>query len=170
MDQLKIASVDIEDALILCLAGEVDLSNADLCAQALVNATAGRTPPLVVLDLTATDYVSMAGVRVLGHFADTSRARGVPVCVLLDAASVLRQVIRVARIQKRLPMFDDLTLAIRHMRRRRPCLQTSLTPEGDAAAAARTPRLPTDPEAQPPRSLGYQRGTHVIARRTRAAH
>ncbi|MFI1989113.1 STAS domain-containing protein [Actinoplanes sp. NPDC020271] len=62
-------SRDPDGAAVLTAAGEIDMSNAETFAAALVEAVPSAGRPLVV-DLTAVEYLDSAGLAALFHQAE----------------------------------------------------------------------------------------------------
>jgi anti-anti-sigma factor len=79
-------------ALVIRLAGELDLSNA----AALAGWLAGLAADEIVLDLTDVRYLAACGAREVGAFVTLVTARGARLRVVEPAEPLVRQVLSLA--------------------------------------------------------------------------
>lgn len=82
------------DAVIVRIAGEIDLSNADELGREIEAAAAGRAR--VAVDLSGVGYLDSAGVRLVHVLAGRLRALGVALCVVAPPGSFVREVLDLA--------------------------------------------------------------------------
>lgn len=119
MDDDDTSLVDVtqtvtSEALILRVSGEIDLSITRAAEDRLRAAVATLPPPfLVVVDLTAVDILSAAGLRLLDHLVTACADKGLGVHIVAGPASVPRRVMRIVGLDKTIPTFDDLDQALR---------------------------------------------------------
>ena len=105
---VRITRVVTDDAILLGLAGELDLANADQCGADLAAAVAAAPPPhLVLLDLRELDFLAAAGVRALLSFADDCAQRGLRAALVLDGASNVQRLVRLLGLDRRLPVYSS---------------------------------------------------------------
>jgi anti-anti-sigma factor len=103
----------LPDCALLTLPPEIDLGNADDLLAMVVRALADEPeyPGVVVLDLTATDFMDSQGVR----FVSTLRAR-LPATTELRLATAPRglvaRVLRLSGLRRDVPVYDDLLEAV----------------------------------------------------------
>jgi anti-sigma B factor antagonist len=64
-----------DGAVVLTVAGEIDMSNAGVFADALTEAVAGADGSRLVIDLTAVQYLDSAGLAALFAQADHIEVR-----------------------------------------------------------------------------------------------
>lgn len=105
-ETLSVRSLSMDEgALRLAVTGELDVSSAERCADALA-AAADPVPVsgLVLVDLRVLDSLSAAGVHVLEEFAAANDRRGVATAVLVDAGG------RVERVLRQVPAAEPLRI------------------------------------------------------------
>ena len=116
MDRLAHVHLDtIEEVPVARLDGEIDISNA----QDLADALAGSVPSAalgLVLDLTELDYLDSSGVHLLLDLAGRLRTRRQELHVVAPADAPLRMVLDIAAVEKRVPLHERVSVAVRVLR------------------------------------------------------
>jgi anti-anti-sigma factor len=75
---IEVTSESVECALIVHLAGELDLFSAEVCGARLRQVAVARRPPfVVVVDLSEVRFLAVAGIRALLEFATCAAGRGI---------------------------------------------------------------------------------------------
>lgn len=112
-EPVTLATTATDYALVVRLGGEVDLLTAGPMEVALRDATAELPPPdLVVLDLTAITFFSVAGAHTVDSFAATCAERGVRTHLIVDSSSTVYRLIQMTELCRRTPMFTTLEQAL----------------------------------------------------------
>ncbi|GGM92972.1 hypothetical protein GCM10011609_33050 [Lentzea pudingi] len=94
---VTVSAAEHSDVLVVRLSGDLDAESAVAAQAALVEMTDGLIPPArVVLDLTAVDLLSAAGVRVLQGLVGTFAERNVGVRLAADPDSLVHSMVRLA--------------------------------------------------------------------------
>lgn len=90
---------------------EVDISTADLLRAALLHATAGRNP-VVVVDMTGTSFCDSAGLHTLLAAHKRAQAEGGDLRVVVPAAGAVPRVMALTCIDRLIPCFGSLEEAL----------------------------------------------------------
>jgi anti-anti-sigma factor len=85
-----------EGPLVICLSGEIDLSNADQVHRDLETTIQGC--PRVILDLTELEYVDSQGLRLIRQICTKARRDGIELTLVAPPGSASRQVLDMARM------------------------------------------------------------------------
>ncbi|WP_185981653.1 STAS domain-containing protein [Skermania sp. ID1734] len=100
-------------ALILRISGDIDLATVEETAAILDDATAQLPPPdLVIVDLCAASFLSVAGVRALERFASTAAERGVRTRLVAQGGTVVHRVMHITRLDRRVEVFETIDCAL----------------------------------------------------------
>jgi anti-sigma B factor antagonist/stage II sporulation protein AA (anti-sigma F factor antagonist) len=100
----------LADSAILRPEGRIDLSNADLFRDALLEAVAGAKAA-VVLDFSRVEYVSSAGLRSLMIASKAGAARGVTLSVAA-MQPIVKEIFTISRFHLVLPCFETVREAL----------------------------------------------------------
>jgi anti-anti-sigma factor len=114
---VNIARIDLETldgALVVKIAGEIDLSNADEI-RSQVTASVPHQGPGVVLDLTHTTYLDSSGVRLLFELTQRLVTRGQRLALVVTDHALVRRVILLTKLDDAVPMHDTLDDALRSL-------------------------------------------------------
>lgn len=102
----QLATVEVEPqehAVVVRLAGEIDLSNAeDVRAQVVAAVPHGGAG--LVLDLTDATYIDSSGVRLLFDLAERLQARRQRLRVVVTDEALVRRVIVLTRLDSQVPI------------------------------------------------------------------
>ena len=90
-------------AVIGRLRGEVDLSNAASVRERLLGAVP-NTATVLVLDLSATDYLDSSGVRLIFELAHRLEARGQRLELVVSENSAISRLFVLTEMQRVVPM------------------------------------------------------------------
>jgi anti-anti-sigma factor len=108
MSELARVEVDPGDeACVVHVRGEVDISNAPGLLAAIENALTNETPGLT-LDLTGTTYLDSAGVQLLFVLAERLKDRRHQLRLIVPEESPVRAVLELTGLQKLVPMDTHL--------------------------------------------------------------
>ena len=107
---MEAAKVHLSDSVILRPAGRIDLSNADLFKEVLLEAVAAAKAA-VILDLSAIEYVSSAGLRSLIIASKAAAARGVRVGVAA-LQPIVGEIFTISRFHLVVPRFETVREAV----------------------------------------------------------
>lgn len=100
-------------ALIVAMAGELDLSNAPTF-EAEIRAGLGEVAS-VIIDLTRVTYFDSSGVRMLDHIAEASGQRGLELRIVAPSDGRARQILRICAFREEL-LFETLAEAMESLR------------------------------------------------------
>jgi anti-anti-sigma factor len=95
--------------------GELDASNVDDVLAQLVALVANHAPGLV-LDLSETQYLDSAGVRVLFELARLLRSRRQELRIFVPADGIVRKVLVLTAVADVVPLHDGVDEAVAAMR------------------------------------------------------
>ena len=107
--EFAVRAARVQGAYVVAPAGELDLGTVDE-----VRAALDRRPPeseALVLDLRGLTFFDTSGMRLIVQAAQDARENGHRLAILRGSADV-QQLFRLARIEDRLPFFDDLGQAL----------------------------------------------------------
>jgi anti-anti-sigma factor len=107
---LRISTETVPEAIVLHVAGEVDLANVTMLSNAI--AEAYWTNERVIVDLSRLDYLDGAGVHILERFAQRHRRR----FVVVGSEPGVRRVLEVLGVIEALPVKDSLEAAREYLR------------------------------------------------------
>jgi anti-anti-sigma factor len=100
-----------DGVLIVAVAGEIDLSNADSIRDEVVDAV-GTAHDRVALDLTATTYLDSTGVRLLFDLATRMQARRRRLALVVTDRAIVRRVIVLTKLDEAVPVYPSLDDAV----------------------------------------------------------
>jgi anti-anti-sigma factor len=106
MSRFVIESEARDDAVVLRLAGELDLGTANQVEAALESAL-GRSPRVVVIDLRDLSFIDSTGLRVVLDAEASSRQNGYALRLVRGPAQVDR-VFKLTGMDSHLTMGDEL--------------------------------------------------------------
>lgn len=98
------------DAVVIRIAGEIDLSNVDRLRARLL-AGVGDAPALV-LDLSDTTHLDSTGIRLLLQVHETLRARRRSIRLVVPDGALIGRVIRLTGLHEQLPVDPDIGAAV----------------------------------------------------------
>lgn len=105
------ASLDrTRDAVVVAVAGELDLATAPIL-QERITAAQELQPPLLVLDLRELTFMDSTGLRIV-LAADSAARREVRRLVVVRGPDSVHRVFLMALLDKRLELVDDLEAAL----------------------------------------------------------
>lgn len=110
---MKLLRHDRSDALLIAATGQIDHASADAFltgVQGMLAAQDSSRP--LVLDLSAVEYISSAGLRALMVIARQVKSDGGGVGVA-HLQPLVREVFAIARFDLIVPCYDDVEAAIR---------------------------------------------------------
>ncbi|MEU0511719.1 MULTISPECIES: STAS domain-containing protein [Amycolatopsis] len=105
--------ITTDNAVIIHLAGELDLSTIEGCGADLREVVA-RTPPpsAVVLDLRELTFLSACGLRIIREFALTGASHGTPTAVVARPGGIVRRVLDAGLTDGSVPVCGNLDTAL----------------------------------------------------------
>jgi len=118
----ELATVEIERArgiLIARIAGEIDASNATRIQVQVLEAVANEGVG-VVLDLTQTDYIDSAGVRVLFDVGERLQVRGMELRLVAPRESFTADLLGTVQMAERFAVDDARDAAVEALLERMP--------------------------------------------------
>lgn len=114
----EMASVIVErhdDLRVALLAGEVDISNAPRLEREISDVAPNEDPGLV-LDLSATQYLDSAGIRMLFELAERLKGRRQMLVLVVPADSLIRHSLLVTEVDQAITMRETLPDAVERLR------------------------------------------------------
>jgi anti-anti-sigma factor len=93
------------------LRGELDASNVEHVLDRVIGSVANEAPGMV-LDLTHTNYLDSAGVRILFELARRLRTRRQQLRIVVPANGVVRRVLVLTALGDVVPLDDDVEQAV----------------------------------------------------------
>ena len=97
--------------LVARVTGEVDLSNATLVTDRLIEATP-NSATVLVLDLSDTSYLDSSGVRMLFELAQRLRNRGQELQLVVPEESNVRRVLLLTEVERVVPLSSYVEAAV----------------------------------------------------------
>ena len=107
--ELAVRAEQDRRAWVVTPAGELDLSNVEAVRTAI--ARRPESCDALVLDLSALEFLDTSGLRLVLETLHETRVAGVRYALVRGTADVQRLFV-LARLETRLPFFDDLSAAI----------------------------------------------------------
>jgi anti-anti-sigma factor len=119
MSHVSVTDTVEREALVVALAGDLDIRTAPAYAIKLHDVISARTPEcrFVVLDLRRIDFCGVAGLCMLMQFADACTDEGQQLCVLAGANVAVRRILGRTELGVHLPIANDLGEALARLRR-----------------------------------------------------
>jgi anti-anti-sigma factor len=111
---MTLANIDVasrDGILIVAVAGEIDLSNADDIRDEVVDAI-GTEHDRVALDLTRTTYLDSTGVRLLFDLATRMQDRRRRLALVVADRAIVRRVILLTKLDGAVPVHGSLDEAL----------------------------------------------------------
>jgi anti-anti-sigma factor len=112
---MSLADVQISHApgaLVACLIGEVDMSNAEDLGATVIGATPSDARG-VVLDLSAVEYLDSAGIYVIHGMRASLLARGQRLVLVIPADSPVHDALRLSGAERPGELVEGLDAALR---------------------------------------------------------
>jgi anti-sigma B factor antagonist/stage II sporulation protein AA (anti-sigma F factor antagonist) len=107
---MNLTQKQLANSVILLPAGRIDLSNADLFKDALLEAVSAAKAA-VVLDFSGVEYVSSAGLRSLMIASKTGAERSVKLAVAA-MQPIVKEIFTISRFHLVLPCFETVRDAL----------------------------------------------------------
>ncbi len=107
----QVRSHAIPGGCVVTVVGEVDLSNA----KAVFDRVLSLVPPeatLVVLDLSATDYLDSSGIALVFRLADRLRVGRQELRLVVPTAAAIRAVLDITAVDQVVPVHASLAEAV----------------------------------------------------------
>jgi anti-sigma B factor antagonist len=114
---LSLADVRFTDqgaAVVACVTGEVDLSNAESIRGAVSEATPNRALA-VILDFSHLDYLDSAGIQLIYQLRDDLRMRGQRLGLVVPPDSPATDALRLAGVERHLATAATVADALREL-------------------------------------------------------
>lgn len=108
---MKISARQVDQATILDVTGNIDMSNSPEVRKALLQEIRAKRAPRVVLNLTSVEYIDSSGVASLIEGLKASRESGARF-VLFGLNASAREVLKISRLLKLFEIYDDEAQAI----------------------------------------------------------
>ena len=108
---MKISARRIDQATILDVTGNIDMSNSPEVRKALLLEIRAKRAPRVVLNLTSVEYIDSSGVASLIEGLKASRESGARF-VLFGLNESAREVLKISRLLKLFEIYEDEAQAI----------------------------------------------------------
>jgi anti-sigma B factor antagonist len=108
---VKISARQVDQATILDVTGNIDMSNSPEVRKALLQEIRAKRAPRVVLNLTSVEYIDSSGVASLIEGLKASREAGARF-VLFGLNESAREVLKISRLLKLFEIYDDEAQAI----------------------------------------------------------
>lgn len=108
---MKIATRRVDQATILDVTGNIDMSNSPEVRKVLLQQLRDRTVSRVVLNLSGVNYIDSSGVASLVEGLKASRDSGSRL-VLFGLNNAAREVLKISRLLKLFEIYDDEAQAI----------------------------------------------------------
>lgn len=103
----------IDGGLVLRVGGELDLATAADIRAALSAATEGmRAPSMLVLDITAVEFMSAAGVHLVRGVMTSCASQGVRSYLVVDSGSHAQRLLRMVAFSDDIRIFTSVDAAI----------------------------------------------------------
>jgi anti-sigma B factor antagonist len=99
-------------ALVARVTGEIDLSNADDIG-AVIALQMSNQARMLVLDLTAIEYLDSAGMRLIFRLQEKLRARGQTLRLVIPGASAANDALRLAGVAGAVEILETAADALR---------------------------------------------------------
>ena len=108
---MKISARRVEQATILDVSGNIDISNSPEVRKALLKEIREKGVSRVVLNLSGVGYIDSSGVASLVEGLKASRDLGSRL-ILFGLSESAREVLKISRLLKLFEVYDDETQAI----------------------------------------------------------
>ena len=111
MDDLLKKQTNVEDSVVLELAGDIDLNCSNLMREILMDAF-GSKPEAVILDLSAVTFMDSSGLATLVEALQTSRKEKISL-KLVGLQSQVKSLFEIARLEQLFDLFDSQEEALK---------------------------------------------------------
>ena len=108
---MKISARRVEQATILDVTGNIDMSNSPEVRKALLQEIRAKRSTRVILNLTSVEYIDSSGVASLIEGLKASRESGLRF-VLFGLNESAREVLKISRLLKLFEIYDTEAQAI----------------------------------------------------------
>lgn len=109
LTELRISEHD--DIVVARAVGEIDMVNAAKLHAATVRGTRNEAAGLI-LDLTGTDYLDSAGIRLIYNLRESLSTRGQGLWLVIPADSMIHDTLRLAGVGQHFQVTDTLDQAL----------------------------------------------------------
>ena len=106
-DLARIEATDIQEARLVRVIGEIDLSNVREMMEAVIDAVPNDVA-LVVVDLSDTTYLDSAGISMLFRLAERLGYSRQALRLVVPPDSPIRAVLELTRLTSVIPVVDSL--------------------------------------------------------------
>jgi anti-anti-sigma factor len=103
----QVEATDGEDARLVRVRGEIDLSNANEVMDAIAREVP-RDASQVVLDLSATAYLDSSGIAMIFRLAEQLRYRRQDLRLVVPVDAPIRRVVELTDMQRVIPVDDAI--------------------------------------------------------------
>lgn len=117
---LEISRTQHGDAVVLSVAGELDVLTGSLLRRALSESLSDPAAGPVILDLTQVTFMSSTGIAVLVDAKWEADQRSKPLRVVVDHATQVFRALRTTGTQELLAGYPDLDTALREQHQQIP--------------------------------------------------
>jgi anti-anti-sigma factor len=111
-----VESESIDSCLVVRLDGEVDASNAAAIGAMIAGLLDDYDGGLVV-DLSGTEYLDSAGIRMLFNVRARLERAGHVACIAVPTQAPTRQILRIAEVEQLIPIAETAEDAVRLVKR-----------------------------------------------------
>lgn len=112
MELARLEGRVVSSSYVVRVVGEIDASNASRVADEIAAMPESSASSLVI-DLSETDYLDSAGIRMLFDVSARLEASGRSTCIAVSADSPIRQVLTLTEVHQVIPVAEDVDGAIR---------------------------------------------------------
>ena len=112
----RLESESIDSCLVVRVEGEIDASNGPALTAEIGDLLAGQAGGLVV-DLTGTEYLDSAGIRMLFELRGRMEASRRAISLAVPADSPTRQVLDIVEVEQLIPIVATPDEAVRLVQR-----------------------------------------------------
>lgn len=111
MELARLDARTVSSSLVVSIEGEIDASNASEVGGE-IEAMLDEASALVI-DLSGTEYLDSAGIRMLFEIRAQLEQSGTPLCIAVPAESPTRQVLDLTEVHQVIPVVEDSDDAVR---------------------------------------------------------
>ncbi len=105
----RVEARTIDGTPIVCVSGEIDLSNAEQVRDA-IGAAVPDTAAVIVLDLSETAYLDSAGIAMIFRLAERLQYNRQELRLVIPAGAPIRAVVRLTRLDRVVPTQEARTV------------------------------------------------------------
>ena len=119
MELARLEGHRLDSCFVVRVEGEIDASNASEVTDRIRGMVGDEVSGLIV-DLSGTDYLDSAGIRMLFDLRARLDSTGRALAIAIPAGSPARQVLAIAEVPQVIPLADDADGAVRLIEPKRP--------------------------------------------------